>query len=102
MYWFPGLGLWGLSVVGVQVICVNMQNHNVIIYTVPACPYCARVFSYMRERGIAYKEIDVIADNKHYAKEMIVKSGQKSVPVTEIDGTIVVGYKPEEFAKLLV
>lgn len=56
---------------------------------------------YMEKRGIPYTEIDVIADNKKYAKEMIVKSGQKSVPVTEIEGEIIVGYQPDVFDRLL-
>lgn len=77
------------------------QMPKVIIYTVPGCPRCKQVFRYMEERGIAYQEIDVIADNKKFAKEMIVKSGQKSVPVTEIDGKIIVGYQPDVFASIL-
>ncbi len=79
----------------------SMNTHQVIVYTVPGCPRCKRVFAYLEERGVPYREIDVLANDKEYAREMIEKSGQKTVPVTEIDGKIFVGFVPDDFEKAL-
>lgn len=46
---------------------------------------------YLREKNIDFKEVDVSAD-VNAAREMIEKSGQRGVPVIDIDGTIIVGF----------
>lgn len=64
---------------------------QVIVYTTPTCVFCKNVKAYLDEKGIAYDSIDVMADaNK--AQEMIDKSGQMGVPVTDYKGTIIVGF----------
>lgn len=55
---------------------------------------------YFKKQGVQYKDIDVGTDRKA-AQEMIEKSGQMGVPVIDIDGKIVVGYRPDVFEKLL-
>ncbi len=47
--------------------------------------------NYLRKKNIDFKEIDVSAD-MDAAREMIEKSGQRGVPVIDIDGTIIVGF----------
>lgn len=54
----------------------------------------------MKEKGIEFKDIDVGRDLKAQ-EEMIDKSGQMGVPVTDIDGQIVVGFDKEKICKLL-
>jgi glutaredoxin len=54
----------------------------------------------LKEKGIEFKDIDVSSDSKA-AEEMIVKSGQMGVPVSDIDGKIVVGFDKEKICKLL-
>ena len=46
---------------------------------------------YFKSKGLEYKEIDVLNDEKS-GEEMIKKSGQYGVPVIEIDGKLVVGF----------
>lgn len=46
---------------------------------------------YLREKNVDFKEVDVSAD-VNAAREMIEKSGQRGVPVIDIDGTIIVGF----------
>ncbi len=50
----------------------------------------------MKEKGIAYTEINV-AGNPEKIKEMVDKSGQRGVPVIDIDGEIIVGFDKNEF-----
>lgn len=77
-----------------------MDEHEVIVYTTPSCPWCAAVKQYLEERGIPYTEIDVSQDQAA-AMEMIRKSGQMGVPVVEIDGEIVIGFDKERLDYLL-
>lgn len=64
---------------------------NVKIYSTPTCPYCKLTKEFLKEKGIAFAEIDVSADPAA-ANEMVKKSGQMGVPVIDIDGKIIVGW----------
>jgi len=55
---------------------------------------------FLKEHQIEFEEIDVSADQTA-AEEMIKKSGQMGVPVTEIDGEIVIGFDKEKLERLL-
>ena len=77
-----------------------MEEHEVIVYTTPSCPWCSAVKQYLEERGIPYTEVDVSQDQAA-AMEMIRKSGQMGVPVVEIDGEIVIGFDKERLDYLL-
>ena len=73
---------------------------NITIYSTPSCPYCHMEKDYLKEKGIAFTDVNVAADPAK-ADEMIKKSGQMGVPVTDIDGTIIVGFdKPKINAAL--
>ncbi len=71
-----------------------------IIYTTPWCQFCKHVEAYLDEKGIGYEKIDVQADQAK-AQEMIDKSGQMGVPVTELRGQIIVGWDKPKFEALL-
>jgi len=73
---------------------------KVIIYSAPACPFCVLVKNFLKKNNIKFEEIDVSKDEKK-KQEMIEKSGQMSVPVTEIDGRVIVGYKLDEIKEAL-
>ncbi|HLD60577.1 MAG TPA: glutaredoxin domain-containing protein [Patescibacteria group bacterium] len=73
---------------------------TVLIYSTPTCPWCHKAKDYFKEKGVAFTDIDVAADQAK-AAEMVNKSGQMAVPVIEIDGTIVVGYDKEKIEELL-
>ena len=78
-----------------------MAKHDVKIYTTPTCVYCRMTKEFFKQNGVAYKEVDVAADEKA-AMQMIEKSGQMGVPVIEIDDkTIIVGYDKEALRKAL-
>lgn len=66
-------------------------NDTVTIYTTPTCVFCKNVKAYLDDKGIAYESVDVLA-NADKAQEMIDKSGQMGVPVTDYKGTIIVGF----------
>jgi len=68
---------------------------KVIVYSTPICPFCILVKNFLKKNTIRFSEVDISKDEKK-KQEMIQKSGQISVPVTEIDGKIIIGYKISE------
>ncbi len=70
------------------------------IFSTPSCVYCYTLKEFLKERKIAFENIDVSKDEAAL-KEMVEKSGQMGVPVSEIDGQIVVGFDKERISNLL-
>ena len=73
---------------------------NVKVYSTPTCPYCTMVKSWLEKKGIEYQDVNVAAD-QNAAQEIVSKTGQMAVPVTEIDGKFVIGYDVQSLEKLL-
>ena len=67
---------------------------EVTVYTTPACSFCKMTKEFLEENKIKYKEIDVSID-EDAAREMVEKSGRFSVPQTDIDGTVIIGFDKE-------
>ena len=77
-----------------------MDAKNVKIYTTPSCAFCHAVKEFFRENNVKFSEFDVASDEKA-REEMIQKTGQLGVPVTDIDGKFVIGFQRAELAELL-
>ena len=74
--------------------------NNVTIYSTNTWPWCTKVKDYLSSKNIEYTTYDVSKDSDK-AKEMVDKSGQRGVPVVDINGSIVVGFDKESIDKLL-
>ncbi|OIO48135.1 MAG: NrdH-redoxin [Parcubacteria group bacterium CG1_02_40_82] len=70
------------------------------VYSTPTCPYCHTLKAFLKEKGVEFQDIDVSQDEKAL-NEMIDKSGQMGVPVSDIDGQIVIGFDREKICQLL-
>lgn len=73
---------------------------TVKVYSTPTCPYCKLAKDYLKEKNIAYEDIDVAA-NSDLAQEMVKKSGQMGVPVIEVNGQIIVGWNKSAIEEAL-
>ncbi|MBI3046667.1 MAG: glutaredoxin family protein [Candidatus Harrisonbacteria bacterium] len=73
---------------------------KVTIYTTPTCVYCKMTKAFFKEHNVAYEEKNVSIDAAA-RDEMIAKSNQMGVPVTDIDGQLTVGFDKERLSKLL-
>jgi glutaredoxin 3 len=73
---------------------------KVKIYSTPTCPYCRMAKEYLKEKKVAFEDLNVAAD-KAKAQEMIDRSGQMGVPVIDVGGKLIVGFDKEELEKLL-
>ncbi len=76
------------------------MSKSVKVYSTSTCPYCHRAKDFLKEKNIAFEDIDVGAD-PDAGKEMMDKSGQMGVPVLDIDGQIIVGFDKEAISKAL-
>jgi len=77
-----------------------MTEHKVKVYSTKTCPWCHKTKDFLKEKGVKFEDIDVGADQKA-ASEMVEKSGQMGVPVTDIDGKIIIGFDKEAIEKAL-
>lgn len=75
-------------------------DNEVVVYSTPTCPYCDKLKSYLDQKGVDYTDYNV-AQNRDKAKEMIQKTGQRGVPVSEINGETIVGFDQGKVDKAL-
>ena len=73
---------------------------SVSVYYTPSCSYCRMVKDWLRDRNISFEEYNV-ASNLARADEMARKSGQMGVPVTDLNGHLVIGYNVPELERAL-
>lgn len=73
---------------------------RITTYTSPTCPYCRILKDFLSQRGIAFEDHDVTKDAAA-AQEAARITGQNAVPVTVIDGKVVVGFDQSRLEKLL-
>lgn len=73
---------------------------SVTVYSTPSCSYCTLVKEFLRKKQVPFTDYDVSRDQRR-ADEMIRKSGQMGVPVVDVNGRILVGYRPTEIENAL-
>ncbi|MDY6836208.1 MAG: glutaredoxin domain-containing protein [Chloroflexota bacterium] len=71
-----------------------MADKQVKVYSTDTCPWCTKVKGFLKDNSIEFQEFNVGTD-KAARDEMVEKSGQMGVPVTDIDGTIIVGFQED-------
>lgn len=73
---------------------------KVRVFSTPTCPYCFALKRFLEEKGIEVESVDVSSDLEAQ-KEMIEKTKQATVPVTEINGEYIVGFDRKKICELL-
>lgn len=73
---------------------------KVKVYSTSTCPWCVKTKEFLKAHNIKYEEANIGEDEKA-RNEMFDKSGQFGVPVTDVNGTIIVGYDKEALKKAL-
>lgn len=67
---------------------------QIIIYSTTWCAFCKTEKQYLTKQGIAFIEKDIEEDKAAYDELMSKNGGQfQGVPVTDIAGTIVLGFE---------
>ncbi len=70
------------------------------VYSTPTCPWCTIAKQYLDSKNISFEDLDVSKD-RNAASEMVSKSGQRGVPVLDIDGNIIIGFDKDKIDSLI-
>ena len=73
---------------------------RVIVYSTKTCPWCKKTKEFLKANKIPFTNKDVGSNSKN-AQEMIKKSQQQGVPVTDINGAIIVGFNEGKLKRAL-
>lgn len=68
-----------------------MSNPSITVYSATWCAFCHAAKDYFDSKGVTYTDKDVDADPSAGA-EAVEKSGQRGIPVIDIDGEIIIGF----------
>lgn len=64
---------------------MSMNDHDLVLYMKPTCPFCVKVLNFMKERGIVLQQRNISVDAE--AAETLVRvGGKRQVPCLFIDG----------------
>jgi glutaredoxin 3 len=69
----------------------STPGHRVVVFSTPTCVWCSKAKTYLRSRGVAFRDVDVSRDPAA-ARDLVRRTGQMGVPVIEIDGRPIVGF----------
>ena len=72
---------------------------NIVLYSSTGCPYCAKIKEELKHWGLAYEERNV-TEHREYFNDLHTK-GLYSVPVTFVDNTPIIGYRPNKMRSVL-
>ena len=73
---------------------------SIVVYTTPTCGFCHQLKNYLTQRSIPFAEYDVSQDPVR-AAEMVRLSGQQGVPVSVVDGQVILGADIPQINQLL-
>jgi glutaredoxin 3 len=62
------------------------------VYSTAYCPYCIRAKALLRNKGVAFEEIDVSDDHELRQKMVELAGGRRTVPEIFINDKIIGGY----------
>jgi glutaredoxin 3 len=68
-----------------------MNDNSVIVYSATWCAFCHAAKDYFDKIGVKYtdKDVEKVAGA---GDEAVNKSGQRGIPVIDIDGDIIIGF----------
>ena len=77
----------------------SARTHSITMYSTSWCPHCKRARAYFAERGIAYDEIDVEANEKN--NKEFKEAGGGGVPLIVVGDKAMRGFDPGRMDALL-
>ena len=76
-----------------------MGDPEVVVFTMTGCQHCAGVKAYLKEKGIAFTERNVLEDDKAMADFRTL--GFRGTPVTVVGEEAIVGFDREKLEGVL-
>ncbi|MEP6671484.1 MAG: glutaredoxin family protein [Chthoniobacter sp.] len=80
-------------------VSARAQGKQVVMYTTSHCPYCKQAKTYLTQRGIPFREVDIEASG--VGKLEYQRLGGNGVPLIMVGGTKVEGFDEKELNRLL-
>jgi glutaredoxin len=68
------------------------------LFIKPYCGWCHKAEHWLKDHGIKYEALDVIAYPEAF-DEMVEVSGQSLAPVIDVDGEVLADFGPDELEK---
>ena len=82
-----------------------MPEIEVMMYTLSTCPWCRKTKQLFADRGVPFEFLDVDklgrTERKEARDRIVELTGSLQYPVVIINGTVVQGYNPDQYADLL-
>jgi glutaredoxin len=75
-----------------QLQAASTPTADVVMYCTAWCPDCRRARAYLKERHIAYVEVDISRDRAAAQRVREWANGNETTPTFDIKGTIIVGF----------
>lgn len=72
----------------------------VTVYTTPTCAFCHALKEYLQDKKITFTEKD-LTKSEADQKWVLDNTGQLATPVSNINGTIIVGFDKSKIDKAL-
>jgi len=87
---------------GINMPTSGSRTHSprITVFTSPTCHWCTVAKRYLTQKGLTFREVDVITDMKG-RQEMVRMTGQYGVPVIRVGEHAMVGWDKAEFERLL-
>jgi glutaredoxin 3 len=64
----------------------------VIVYTTPICPYCVRAKQLLKQKGVAFSEIDLSREPAEARQELMARTRHRTVPQIFIGEQFIGGF----------
>ncbi|RJO68122.1 MAG: DUF4124 domain-containing protein [Myxococcales bacterium] len=77
------------------------RSRRVTLYATPWCPHCGKARQLLTQLKTEFTELNVESDARAMRSLIEIVGNQPQIPVTVIDGTPIVGYRPEAIGKAL-
>ena len=77
---------------------------KVTVYTLSTCPWCRKTKIFFKENNVPFTYIDYDLADEQTQRRIIKEvdaAGANGFPFVKIDDEIIVGYRPESYAKAL-
>ncbi|WP_110111838.1 glutaredoxin domain-containing protein [Bacillus sp. CGMCC 1.16541] len=68
---------------------------SITVYTTTRCPYCVMLKNFLSDQDIPFNEVNVERDPALMQK-LVNTTGQMGVPQTNVNGTWVIGFDPQQ------
>ncbi len=78
---------------------LSKSGPEIVIYSADWCPACVQAKRYMDREGVEYEERNV--DQPRYKEELVQVSGGRSIPVIQVDGSVMKGWNPKRLDQMI-